>query len=1055
MSAPATRPVYTLGQPGLADAGMERTVCSGLSLWLPMKDPAQMGLLLQYLQGARATIDEALARLHYVHFSRFLPAPDWSALQVITEFDGEFDAYVLDFVHVLAEPFNKILEHVAGAPAEKVQDRPDLFVAFIRRHQMGIHGPFSLPVRQNSAYRDLTVIDIIGKGGVQPRPTPTTPQAVAPDDVQANLLRGLNADHAWHVGLRIDDVAQARLFLAGLLTGADGCPRVSDSTDWPMGADGQREWPDHQLTVGLTWKGLVWLGISEVDQKAFELAFPAFVRGPDHAGSAARLGDIGSSAPQHWRLGGPRAPVHIVVSLYARLPERLASARLALRRAIDKHSLVPVWDEQAQAMRDAAGNSREHFGYVDGISDPLLHLPGTPAPEAPAQPLAPVGEVLLGPAYTNTYRGTGSLFGLSPALGMNATFAALRLMRQDVDCFNGFLAASAAATGHTTEWIAAKMMGRWRNGVPLSHNPVNDTPDGTLGSNAFDHARRADDTTTFDDDAGLRCPIGAHVRRMNPRSGVAAGQPYSRRMLRRGMPYTTGAGERGLVGLFLCSDLDRQFEFVLRQWGQGDAATSGIRGQQDPIIGAQTTLDVVEDQRRPMDGSFTIPRENQHDLRLKVPRLVHTVGSAYLFMPGIGGLRHLAALTTTPAPAVPQAAPRPRLFDPADHAVYTDPFAYFEALRPHHPVLRLPALRTVWVFSDAAVAEVLARPAQFGRKRPGTKAPPVGLLKMDGKGHAQARRAIGPLFVAATQGLPAQASSAVGRLFGQLQPGPQPVDWVADFARPLATEVFSAWFGLQDSAVGPLLDKAAAVLSAASPHDDRAADLANTEMGETVRQALPRMQPNGLLAEMRKKLVGNNDLQPAEPDNGLASVEFLTQATTLALAGFLPVYWGVSLVTWRLLDNGGALLAALRHDQAITTRAAVAELLRFDTPTPMSARHVQEDCTLGGVQLRRGDKLMLSWASANRDAVRFGADAGTVNFHRQPDAGWSFGNTTATAAGDSFECLGRDLSEAVLGAVVDALRQAPVAPRLPDGQVPDWAPTAMFRALASLPVHLQ
>ena len=1079
---PPSPPAVTFGRPDLP----KRKVCSGLSLWFKLKSPDLMGPLLQYLKLNQDKIDNGLARLHYVHYSRFLPAPDWTALQVITEFDGEFDAYVLDFVHVIGDQFDRILRDVDGAPTASVKDRPDLFIDFIRRSQIGAHGPLSVPVRQNSAYADLTVIDIIGAGGVQPKAVAPRLDTVTLADVQANVLRGVTSPHVRHVGLRIDGVAGARAFLGVLLLGTRALPMVSDGGDWASDAQGNPVVPDFQLTVGLTFKALAWLGVDAVDLEAFKCAFPAFVRGPEHAGNAQVLGDVGDSAPGRWRYGGPRAQVHLVVSLYGKTDGLLDGAETALRALAAASGLTVVDVQRADVMKNAAGQSIVHFDYADGLSAPHVAVAGG-APHDPPdmQPSAAVGEVLLGARYQNGYRGEGSLGGLSEALATNATFAALRLMKQDVAAFEALLAQTASASGQSTDWVAAKLMGRWRNGTALADNPVNNTPTNAKQLNNFDYAQKEGDTTTFNDDQGLRCPIGAHVRRMNPRSGVVAGQPFSRRVLRRGMPYgpayTAEAAndERGLVGLFLCSDLDRQFEVMLRQWAQGDMATRGVRQQQDPIIGAQTTLDKLEDSFHPMNGTYSIPTiptiPTVPDLSL--PRLVQTVGSAYLFMPGINGLRYLRDLTSPAAATVLSGGGKPGLFDPTDYAVYSNPFPYHAWFRAHQPVAHLPALRTVWVFDNANLkaaldAVDLATGAKvFARQQPGRRKP-VGLLKMDPPGHAVARTAVQPLFRLATTAAIAKVGARVTQLYGHCQAQPQPVDWVADFAQPLAEAVFSDWYGLGPGIaptqpppaeillhpVRTLLGLATQVLEAASPNDDTAADRANAEAFDNLKLLLGSIKestvvlPGGLFQRLFGLLVAS-ERPPAEPRNEFGLIEFLAQTTTLATAGYLPMMWAVSLVTWHLLENNGALLTQLCGDPAITTRAAVDELLRFDMPTPMSTRYAQFDGVLGGVAVKRGEKLMLSWASANRDPVRFGPNADVVDFNRGLGNGWAFGNPSPVG-GDSFECLGRDLSYAVLDAVVDALRMAATPASLVSNHAPEWTDAAMFRALKTLPVNV-
>lgn len=144
--------------PGPVDISRERQVQNALNLWLPLKSPAQMPALRAILgeEKMKAKIFGALASLDYVHFARFMPAPDGSMLWVITEYDGELESYVMDFVAVLGDVFTELLQFVQGAPRLPVNKYPRDFVAFIEAHD--------LPVKAWSAYRDLTVIDI-NQGG--------------------------------------------------------------------------------------------------------------------------------------------------------------------------------------------------------------------------------------------------------------------------------------------------------------------------------------------------------------------------------------------------------------------------------------------------------------------------------------------------------------------------------------------------------------------------------------------------------------------------------------------------------------------------------------------------------------------------------------------------------------------------------------------------------------------------------------------------------------------------------------------------------------------------
>jgi hypothetical protein len=133
---------------------LEKQVQTGLNLLMPMKSPAQMPGLLSLIKMAQPLIDAQLAALHSVHFARFLPTPDGSGLYVITTFDGELNAYLMDFVAALGDVFNVLLQYIAGAPPLPVQKFPREFCEFVSAHDMKEANLWS-------AYPHLTVVDIL------------------------------------------------------------------------------------------------------------------------------------------------------------------------------------------------------------------------------------------------------------------------------------------------------------------------------------------------------------------------------------------------------------------------------------------------------------------------------------------------------------------------------------------------------------------------------------------------------------------------------------------------------------------------------------------------------------------------------------------------------------------------------------------------------------------------------------------------------------------------------------------------------------------------------
>ncbi len=1075
----------------------QNSVSSGLNLVLQVSDLQRLDALLSWIQANQDSIYQALDKLHFVHFARFLPTPDYKALQVITSFDGDFDAYVLDFVLELSDQFDKILSFMDTPLTHSVKDRPSEFLDFVRKNNMGYRTTQAGDIDLYSAYPKRTLIDIVGPAGRALAVANAAPADVVRSDVQANVLRGVNAKHGWHVGLRMGPVAGVRSLLGELLKGMDGTPTLSSDDTRPIG--GAR--PPYWLNVGVTFDGLLALGLSPADQAAFCLAHPAFVRGPDDAEVAAACGDSGDSQPANWQWGGVN-PLDMVVSIHADDELQLDACREALLARCAVHGLTVVnqpWRTDALVESAAPDDRYVHFGYVDGVGQPRLALSDeAPPPASYKEPLASVGEFLLGSDYRNVFGGKGSLDGLSPGLCQNGTFAALRILEQDVVAFEKLLDDVSRDNGVDREWVAAKLMGRWRkSGASVAVSP--DAPPVPVPSDRDDFDYRPTDLQpeTPDDSAGQRCPMGAHARRSNPRSALVAGRPFSRRLLRRGMPYgpkylPEGPNDdvpRGIVGLFLCADLERQYEFILREWIQGDKAVSGIAGQQDPIVGAQATVR----RDRPMDRSYRIPRGNgQADIVIgDMPRLVKTVGSVYLFMPGLAGVTYLA---TDPAPVPqpgasvlapppvrgamlapvlpepsflaqvlnPSVKPDPATFDPRAMDFRANPFPVYKWFRDNAPVAPVarpdeyPPMRARWVFNDKHLAEVANSPDRFKKRRTGDPSS-SGILNMDQPPHTGCRREIGPMFAGVLTQIQPSFPAMVTRLYGQgCQGQPNAVDWMSAFAGAIAQEVFCEMFGISQALAGPLIDRATVALNMRSP-------VFKPDVLLTVKDRLERLSRDvfnivgqALPDRMCSRIMGIDSVFDAQSNLAGGSltaltVERLTNASTMITTSVLPLQWFIAVAVWRLLENDALLLKQIKADPAIGNSAVVEELLRFDMSTPVSERFVIANTTIGDdVRVMAGERLILCWPSASRDEAVYGPTADAIDFKRNMGHGWAFG------AEGLRNCLGRDLVYAVMEPVIQTLRDASPEPRLADGFQPAWGTPkqgAMFRAMVALMIH--
>jgi deferrochelatase/peroxidase EfeB len=479
-------------------------------------------------------------------------------------------------------------------------------------------------------------------------------------DIQGNVLRGVRAGLARHFMLQIGDPAAASLAILSLTPGAEDADgdgvdddglRVSTAREW-------NERPPYFMTLGLTHAGLAALGLPSGVLAAFPEAFrggPTRVNANSKVPVPIELGDVQPDAvdrtgrtldeadpghPKQWAFGGTATPpVHLVVSIYADPDDARAvldEYTGRLHALFDAHHLTVLSAHDAQGLPDG----KVHFGYRDGIAQPRVEgAPGRVRRDM--QPTSTPGEFLLGKGYVNQYGGN-FLLGLPEELGANGTYGALRMVKQDVRAFEDFLELAGKRANMSKELIAAKLMGRWRNGKPLTLAPEDEaTPVTEAEINRFDYAPTAHHPHMYDDADGMRCPIGSHARRMNPRGALVMGKPHSRRIIRRGMPYgpvfdptqPDDGIERGLIGYFVCGDIEAQFEFLQSTWGNRDFSTSGIRGEVDPILGSQPDH----------GGSFTIRTDDGRDpISLGgLRRWVVARGAAYCFLPGIGGLRYL------------------------------------------------------------------------------------------------------------------------------------------------------------------------------------------------------------------------------------------------------------------------------------------------------------------------------------------------------------------------------------------------------------------------------
>lgn len=463
-------------------------------------------------------------------------------------------------------------------------------------------------------------------------------------DVQGTILRGYRVDFARHFILSITDAVAAGTLLANLVDGADGLPKVTTAL-----RTGVR--PAYFLNVSFTCTGLAAMGVSAADLSTFDGSFQL---GASNASVASNVGDVGSSAPEHWIGGlGDGAQVHLLVSLWVRdSTEVLESVSAQLRAAFDGAATI-LLEQDANALPD----NKVHFGYRDSISQPTV-LGAPPTKHTPDdQPVVATGEFLLG--YTNEIGGT---YRVSPSqLSTNSSYAAFRILEQDVPAYDALVQAFADKTGLAPEMAAAKICGRWRNGNPLTLAPTQEHP--VLPRDQLNNFTYIAPPATTDDTLGLVCPIGSHIRRNNPRNEgvVGGGTSTNHRITRRAMPYgppydpkSPDSASRGLVGYFINASIQNQFEFLTSQWNMTSSfVKSATAPGGSPAGNAVFNIsgeDVFTGVNDPASSSFTFAGAGNNGsgntTATGFGRTITTRGGVYCFFPGITGLKYLAGLPT-------------------------------------------------------------------------------------------------------------------------------------------------------------------------------------------------------------------------------------------------------------------------------------------------------------------------------------------------------------------------------------------------------------------------
>jgi deferrochelatase/peroxidase EfeB len=680
---------------------------------------------------AESTLREAqpgcLGPISDIHFARWFLLPGSDKLFFWSNYDGAWESYIEDFIQLGHQGVSAIWSNTVDFPRTQ-----DLFQGGasdgdrLRRWSRRQMYP---PQFWYSAYPDLTLLRIrynaairrgvasargdadaerwlslfgsapapapVPSGDSPPPSAPIRPASAIPQPLPRldkreipTLLFG-GRRHMPHAACLVITMADEPDLCRQWLRRIE--PHITYGEDRiTYGPDRSRDWA---LAFALSSTGLGKFGLPEADLNTFPAVFR---NGMAASWRSAALGDVGSNAPARWKWANKLEGIEAIAN--GRNPPQADAALLIYARSTGElfarhRFLVQLASETGQTIAKAVQLQtlppphepmREPFGFVDGISQPLLRdTPRGRAAHDTNDAVEP-GEFILGytdnsgfypstltvradldphhllAEYSRTAPGPAPAFMRAGSdgrrdFGRNGTFLVIRQLEQNVTGFNAWLDRAADQADPLLcaqepdrelrrELIAAKLMGRWRvNGSSLLRHP--ERPSGQSANKASDNGF----LLGREDPQGLRCPFGSHIRRANPRDSLDLDDPAAalaianrHRILRVSRPYEPLHGppepnadvQPGTLFMCLNADIERQFEFIQQSYLSA-RNIQGLEAEVDPVVGRRAG-------RAPDPGGFTIPTIDGPAQLRGLPDFVRVRGGGYFFMPARRSVRFLA-----------------------------------------------------------------------------------------------------------------------------------------------------------------------------------------------------------------------------------------------------------------------------------------------------------------------------------------------------------------------------------------------------------------------------
>jgi deferrochelatase/peroxidase EfeB len=575
-----------------------------------------------------------------IHFARWVILPRTNAMAFLSNYDGSWQSYLEDFIAHARVGLNAIWGNTLNFPKtqkliEGGASDSARFKSWARYYQRPTHFWYS-------AYPNLKTSQIRTNASIRHGfATATTEKAAA------EWLNSLGFPNP--VATHLESEQIPTLVFGGLsplrhahclIMELSGKPQ--DCRDWLRElaenlSYGDRVPSNSAIVAGFSASGLRKLGLEEPALGTFPVAFQQGMTVPWRTRA---LQDTGVNAPENWWWGGPGRQSDAILMLYAKESERLDEDVKHRTAQMEKYAHRMIHQIAMATLPPQDGAPfREPFGFIDGISQPIIRGTSRGTGQRPQNQVIAPGEMILGyPDNLGYYPPMPKSNGFP--VGRNGTFLVARQLEQNPANFWRYIDDAAAVLAAdprspskdpvwVREWLAAKMVGRWReDGSSLVRHP---TPPGTPGRTT--DPQDNDFLFGAEDPDGVRCPFGAHIRRANPRDNSAPGSQEQigitnrHRILRVGRSYNgadNGWDNPGLLFMCLNIDIERQFELLLQTWVLG-RDFNGLQNDADPIVSQHAIAHERTMSVQTPAGPIHLPHMTD---------FVTVRGGGYFFMPG-------------------------------------------------------------------------------------------------------------------------------------------------------------------------------------------------------------------------------------------------------------------------------------------------------------------------------------------------------------------------------------------------------------------------------------